>query len=111
MKTALTKSFHFSSSYTKAGRMIGKNYILEMTIEAVASDREELFEKKIREELIRSLESVDLGLHVNFLKNLEINDSNLLKAFWTEIERLCPDFKLHALTLVRDAVTRTTLSA
>ena len=91
--------------------MIGKNYILEITIEAVAPAQEELFEKKVRENIIRPLESADLGLHVNFLAGIEVNDLNLVKAFWAELKKLCPDFKPQTLTLFRDSGTRTTLLA
>ena len=111
MKTVITKSFHFSASHAKDGRVIGKNYILEIAIEAVEPDQEELFEKKVREKVIRPVESADLGLHVNFLAGIEVNDLNLMKVFWAELKKICPDFKPQSLTLFRDSGTRTTLSA
>ena len=110
MKAVLTKSFRFSASTTRGGRILGKNFILDIALEALSVEGEEAFEKKTRDGLIRPLESVDLGLHVDFLKGVEITDLNLLKAFWREMERLCPEFKLLSMTLRRDESTRTTLS-
>lgn len=110
MKAVITKSFHFSASYAKGERIIGKNYILEAAIDAVSADQEETFEKKVREGLIQRLESSDLSTHADLLQKAEIDDLGLLKIFWREIARLCPDHKLSALTLYRDTSTRTTLT-
>lgn len=109
MKTTVTKFFRFSASHSSGSRIFGKNYILEITLDAVSSDREDVLEEKVSESLIRKLESRDLGLHVDFLKGIEITDGNLLKTFWSVLQKTLPGFKIRSMTLQRDETTKTTL--
>lgn len=110
MKASLTKAFHFSASHTSGTRVFGKNYILEIALAALPHAEESAFEKKVQEHLIAHLESRDLGLHVDFLRGLEITDRNLLEVFWRRIAEASPGVQLQSMTLQRDAVTKTTLA-
>ena len=109
MKTTVTKFFRFSASHSTGSRVSGKNYIFEITIDAVSPDQELVFEKKVLEKLVRKLESRDLGLHVDFLKGVEITDGNLLEAFWRVLQESAPGFEIRSMALQRDDTTKTTL--
>ncbi len=109
MKTTITKFFRFSASHSLGNRVFGKNYILETTLDALSPDKELEFEKKVLEKLIKRLESRDLGLHVDFLKGIEITDRNLLEAFWRVLREAVPAFEIRSMTLQRDDTTKTTL--
>ena len=65
-----------------------------------------MLEEKVNESIIRQVQSRDLGLHVNFLKGVSINDQNLLKVFWTILEREMEPLALSKLTLARDERTQ-----
>lgn len=82
--------------------MLGKNYILEITLEALDPEKERDFEKKIREGLIRPMDSTDLG---------ETTDQNVLHTFWRQAEEAFPELLFSAMTLVRDETARTTVTA
>ncbi len=110
MNEILTKTFHFSASHSRAGKVIGKNYTLEISIRAVPAKEELEFERKVQSGLICSLESRDLGLHVDFLKGQDLTEGNLLKAFWARAQEAAPFVKILSLSLTRDAKTKTTLS-
>lgn len=111
MKATVTKFFRFSASHSSGSRIFGKNYLLEIILDAVPLDRELAFEKKVLEKLIKKLGSRDLGLHVDFLKGVEITDRNLLEAFWRVLREAAPDFEIRSMTLQRDETTKTTLVA
>ncbi len=110
MNEILTKFFHFSASHSRGGKVIGKNYILEISIRATSAEEELEFEGKVQSGLIGCLESRDLGLHVDFLKGLDLTDLNLLKAFWAKAQEAVPFAEILSLSLTRDAKTKTTLS-
>lgn len=109
MKVSVTKVFHFSASHASGTRILGKNYVLEITLTAVSPSEESAFEKKVREHLIAQLESRDLGLDVDFLRGIEITDGNLLEIFWRRVKEAAPGIELQSMTLQRDAMTKTAL--
>ena len=111
MKTTLSKLFYFSASYSKEDKVFGHNYILEATAEISDEPSEIFFENAIRESLIKKLESRDLGLHVDFLKEVELTEQNILKAFWEVIQKSITPLSLVSLSLQRDKQTKRTLSA
>ncbi len=106
MKIIRTKKFNFSASYTKADRVIGHNYILSVTTGALSESEEAAVDKKIREVLIKKIDSRDLGLHVDFLKNKDLTDAGLLNAFWGIIQTEIRPVELTALSLECDDHTQ-----
>ena len=111
MKITLTKKFHFSASYAiSPDRVIGHNYILGVTTEGVDEAAEMLLEKKIHEALIQKIDSQDLGMHVDFLKNIKITDTNLLRVFWEIIRVEIHPIELSVLSLQRDEHTEVFIS-
>ena len=90
--------------------MIGHNYVLSVTTEALDLSLEAAVEKKISEALIKKIDSRDLGLHVDFLKNIEMTDVNLLKVFWEIIRLEIHPVELVALSLERDEHTQALIS-
>ncbi len=102
MNILLTKTFHFSASYSKAGKVFGHNYTLGATIQSADPDSERVLEEKVNAFIIHRVESRDLGLHVDFLKGVPINDQNLLNIFWEIVEREIKPLVLSRLTLARD---------
>ena len=112
MKPVLwTKIFHFSASFSKGTEVRGHNFTLAVTAEYAGGMDEAAAEKKIEDGLIRKIHSRDLSLHVDFLKNTEINDLNLLKAFLPIVSWEIAPLKLHSLALERDSRTRLELPA
>lgn len=111
MKAFVTKFFHFSASHASGTRIFGKNYVLEITLDALPPAKEAEFEKKVFDGLIKRLESRDLGLHVDFLRGVESTDQNLLEAFWRVLKEAAPDLEFRSMTLQRDATTKTTLTS
>ena len=89
--------------------MIGHNYLLSVTTEVLSEDQEIELDKLIQKNLIQKIDSRDLGLHVDFLKGVEINDLNLLKAFWSFLEPIILPASLEALSLESDDRTKTSL--
>ena len=110
MKITLTKKFHFSASHSAHDRAIGHNYVLNVTTEALDDALEAILEKKVREVLIQKIDSRDLGLHVDFLKNIDVSDANLLKAFWEVIQPAIHPVQLTALSLEKDERTQVLFS-
>lgn len=101
MKAVLTKSFRFSASSTLRGRALGKNYILEITLDVLDPEKEIDFENKVREHLIGPIHSTDLG---------ETTDQQLLQDLWMKAERAALGCRLSAMTLIRDETARTTFA-
>ncbi len=110
MNESTTKSFRFSASHSEGSKVIGKNYIMEVTTRALSAKEETEFEKTVESRLLRHLESRDLGLEVEFLKDIEITDANLLKVFWGLLEKGAPFVQILSLSLIRDSKTKTTVS-
>jgi len=106
MKILLTKIFYFSASHSQAGKIFGHNYALGVTTRVVDQDSERLLEEKVNGSLIRRIHSRDLGLHVDFLKEVAINDQNLLEVFWKILERDMRPLILLKLTLAKDERTQ-----
>ncbi len=104
-----TKSFHFSASFVRDGRVYGHNFNLLVTLRHADGMDESAVEKTIEESLIQKIHSRDLSTHVDFLKNIPITDLNLLTAFDKIISSLISPLKLHSLALERDSRTRFTL--
>lgn len=105
-----TRLFRFSASHAVGDRHLGHNYVLGVTVEGVrrASD-EELLAGGVEEALIRKLDSKDLGLHVDFLKNVPLEDESLLRTFWGILEARLAPLKIRRLTLERDSRTSCSL--
>jgi hypothetical protein len=82
--------------------VVGHNYVLGVTTRALSEADERIFEEKIEASLIHKLQSRDLGLHVEFLKGIEINDENLLRAFWKILGPQIRPNPLLSLSLKRD---------
>ncbi len=105
-----TKTFPFSASFSRDGRVYGYNYTLGVTTDWMEESAEAVFEEKVRVSLIRKLESRDLGLHVDFLKGAKLNDENLLAIFWPLLKKEIHPLPLHRLSLQRDDRTRVVMS-
>jgi len=88
---------------------LGYNYTLGVTTDFVDEETERLMTEKIENVLIKKMESRDLGLHVDFLKDVEINDLNLLKAFAKILDEEIAPKKILSLSISRDGKTLTTL--
>ena len=110
MKTLLTKSFSFSASFARGAKIHGHNYVLEVMTDALSASAEAALESNIEAVLIRKIDSRDLGTDVDFLKGVEITDTNLLRAFWPILSEAVAPVALHSLTLHRDRRTRTVVS-
>ncbi len=106
MKITLTKKFYFSASHDSPSGVTGHNYVLNVTTQALKKTEEVALEKNIHEALIQKIDSRDLGLHVDFLKNIEITDKNLLQVFWEIIQLQIYPVELVALSLERDERTQ-----
>lgn len=110
--TALwTKRFPFSSSFSRNGRIYGRNFVLGVTL--VFSDKmdEEAVVRKVETALIEKIHSRDLSMHVDFLKKVEISDMTLLKAFLRILKPVLRPAKIHSLYLESDSRTRLDLRA
>ncbi len=110
MRTLFSKDFHFSASFSRGERVIGHNYVLQVTFPAQNEDLERVLIEKIEKSLVRPMESRDLGTDVEFLKGVLIDDRSLLEAFWPLAERAIAPVQLESLSLERDRCTVTTLS-
>ena len=88
---------------------MGYNYTLGVTTDFVDEEAERRMAEKIEKGLIKKLESRDLDVHVDFLKDVEINDLNLLKAFWKIMKKEIAPNKILSLSISRDGKTLTTL--
>lgn len=110
MRTLLAKKFPFSASFERGGRHFGHNYVLTVEAEPADGVGDEEITARVDRTLIHKMESRDLGLHVDFLKGLEISDANLLGAFWKILERELKPAVITRLGLQKDARTETTLS-
>jgi hypothetical protein len=106
----LTRFFPFSASYEQNGGMRAFNYTLGITIEPAGNFAETEFDQKVEAALIRKIESRDLGLHVDFLKGVELNDSSILRAFWAVIEKEIQPSKIYSLCLDKNKKTRVALT-
>ena len=111
MNILLTKTFHFSASHSKAGKVFGHNYTLGVTIQSADSDSERVLEEKVNAFIIHRVESRDLGLHVDFLKGIPISDQNILNIFWEILEREIKPLGLSRLTLARDERSQVTMES
>ncbi|MBI4432027.1 MAG: hypothetical protein HY592_00895 [Candidatus Omnitrophica bacterium] len=107
----LTKSFSFSASFARDGKIYGHNYTLEITIDHLSFPDETAMTERVEESLIKKLQSRDLGLHVDFLKGIEIDEKNLLARFWPIVEKAVSPARLYSATLRRDSRTQVTLHA
>lgn len=110
MQMTFHKKFYFSSSFTKEDKVIGHNFMLEVTTPLLNDEEASRLESKVQTSLIRRLDSQDLGLHVDFLKGVILTDENLLKAFWEVLSRELAPTPLLSLALEKDKNTRVSLS-
>ncbi len=109
MKFSFQKRFHFSASFERDGKIHAHNYVLEIVTDPVDEASELILEKKVRNCLIAKLDSHDLGLHVDFLKNADLTEANLLSAFRKLLSKEILPLKLISLSLERDKNTRVNL--
>ena len=109
MKISLTKTFYFSASHSHEGKIFGHNYTLGVTTQAADQDSERILEEKVNGSILQRVQSRDLGLHVDFLKGISINDQNLLEVFWKILDREMKPLVLLKLTLARDKRTQVTM--
>ena len=109
-QVTFTKTFDFSASFSRDGKIYGHNYTLGVTTDWMDEEAEALFEAKVRESLIKKMESRDLGLHVDFLKGARLNDENLLAIFWPILKKEIHPLGLHRLSLQRDQRTKVVMS-
>jgi 6-pyruvoyl-tetrahydropterin synthase len=109
MKFEFAKSFYFSASFSREGKVFGHNYALTVSMDCPDEKRRFLIENKIQESLIQKIHSRDLGLHVDFLKGVELTEENLLKIFWSLIEKNIHPVILRSLSLEKDSRTKLTL--
>ena len=109
-RVTFTKTFDFSASFSRDGKVYGHNYTLGITTDWMDEKAEALFETKVRESLIKKMESRDLGLHVDFLKGAKLNDENLLAVFWPILKKEMHPYPLHRLSLQRDKRTKVDMS-
>ena len=105
MKFTFTKYFCFSSSFSKGAQIFGHNYILGVTTDWLEEGDQRIFEKKINEALISKIHSHDLGLHVDYFKNVSIDDRAVLTVFSEIIRGEIAPLELRELTLERDQKT------
>lgn len=91
--------------------MVGHNYVLTVVTGPLDERLEAALEERVMRCLIQKLDSSDLGLHVDFLKGIEMNEAELLKAFWGVLSNEVPPIRIRSLSLKRDKKTRVTLSA
>ena len=104
-----TKSFAFSASHARGARSIGANYILSLTLAVLDEVGEKELEAIVQSELISQLHTRDLSRSVDFLKDVEMNDAALLRAFWERLSGPLARHRLKRLALQRDPRTITTL--
>ena len=109
MLTRVTKKFHFSASYKSGERVLGHNYVLGVVTGALNDEEEAALDHKVRRVLIDRIDSRDLGLHVDFLKNIEINEWNILKSFWKLLEPEILPLTLSELFLEKDGRSQVAL--
>jgi hypothetical protein len=110
MKSAFTKFFRFSASYSKNGKIWGRNFRLGLTTHPMDEKTEETFVRIVEEKLIRRIDSRDLGLHADFLKIAEWSDMGILRAIKTFLREEIIPVTLKTLALERDENTITVLS-
>ncbi len=105
-----TKTFRFSASFARDGKVWGHNYVLGVSIDAPSSlEAEARFEEAVAASLIRKLESRDLGMDVDFLEGMEISDTHLLVRFSEILRKAVAPLVLRGLTLERDSRSVTSL--
>ena len=102
MKITSLKKFSFSASYGEKGRVIGHNYALGVLTDALDEAQEKMLERVVQRSLIQRIDSRDLTLDVDFLKDTEITDINLLHTFWKLLEPSLRPILLRALFLEKD---------
>jgi hypothetical protein len=107
MRFEWTKQFGFSSSYADNNRVIGHNYILNLTTEAVDEASELRIESIVQKTLIDKMHSRDLSLDVDFLKGVTISDAALLNIFWKILEKELLPIRILGMSLQRDRRTIT----
>lgn len=110
MKSTLTKFFPFSCSFSKDGKVWGRNFRLGLTTHAMDEKTEDIFVQTVKDKLIRHVDSKDLGIHVDFLKNWDKTDLGLLRAFKAFLKPDIAPVTLKSLSLERDENTVTVLS-
>ena len=82
-----TLRFPFSASLSKNGKIYGHNYILSVGLRGAGEVQGEAARLLVQRVLIDKLHSQDLTLHVDFLKNIEPTQENLLRTFWDVLEK------------------------
>ncbi len=110
MKAFLTRSFLFSASHEKGPKIIGHNYELEVTVDALDEAGEEVLDATVHKLLIDRIHSRDLSLHADFLlKGAPVTDTALLEAFWRLLQPELAPAILQRLSLKRGGGHRSSL--
>ena len=110
MKILLTKSFSFSSSYEQGSKVLGHNYELEVTVDALDESSEKILEAKVQRLVIDRIHSRDLSLQTDFLpKDVPVTDGLLLETFWRALSPAVGPAVLRRLSLKRGKGHRTCL--
>ena len=108
MRAELTKTFAFSACHTVAGKVLGRNYLLGISVEWEAETPEKKLSDVVHREIISKVHTRDLDENVDFLgKTAVLDDVSLLKAFWGRLSGPLSEFRVHKLTLQRDSQTST----
>ena len=110
MNITLTKKFPFSASFKSKDRLVSHNYTLSVSTACPNEGWGRTLESKVRESLICHIDSRDLGLDVDFLKNIEMTEMNILKIFWGRLQNVIQPTQLILLSLESDAHTQWSLS-
>ena len=108
MPVELTKAFAFSASRSEGERVLGRNYVLKLTLEAVPESAEGELERIVEASLISKIHSRDLG-EVHFLSGIPKDDAGLLRVFADILRAGLGAYRLRRLSLERDSRTTTTL--
>ena len=109
MQRTLTRSYGLSASYAKGGRVIGRNFILAVTIDAVGEDDELRLDELVIKNAIAPSHTRDWDQTPDFLRQCGREDHQLLDAFWRELSGPLATFRVRRLALRRDEHTCTTL--
>ena len=110
MKTTALKKFQFSASYNVGDRVIGHNYTLGVLTDVLDEAQEKTLERVLQRALIQKVDSRDLGLDVDFLRNTQITDINLLHAFWKLLEPEIRPILIRSLFLEKDNRSQVSLA-
>ncbi len=109
MKVTLTKTYAFSVCYSKGARMLGQNYRLRVTVDAIDEASEKDLDRRVHDSLISNIHTRDLA-DVPFLRDVQREDGALLHALSDRLGSVLKNHTLRQMILVRDERAETCLS-